>query len=89
MTLQEFIDWIREKFEVNVTMVMGGGKGLYNSYLSGVKHKERLPKIVEEVYTEVNPTETLSKNYLILMVNAELVACGTTAKMPKIKYTFG
>ena len=43
LTLQGFIDWMKDNKGVEVQMVTCGTMALYNAYLPGNKHAPRLP----------------------------------------------
>lgn len=90
MTLQDLMDWLKETYKVDASMISVGTLALYNGYLPKGKHNERLPRKIEDVHAEVNPQGTIAgRNYICLDVGAALIECGTDVTMPRIKYIYG
>ena len=90
MTLQQLMDWLKETYKVEASMVSVGTLALFNGYLPKGKHNVRLPRKIEDVHAEVNPQGTIvGRNYIIVEVGAALIECGTDVNMPKIKYIYG
>jgi hypothetical protein len=48
------IDWLEKEKGVEVTMINCGVLTIYNAYLPGNTHADRLPKKVEDVYKEIS-----------------------------------
>jgi hypothetical protein len=70
-------DWLLEKKGVNITMVTSGQFALYNAYLPGDKHKDRLDKKPEAIYEEIaEQALPASKYYLVLEVGGEIKESG-------------
>jgi len=71
-------------------MISVGTLAIYNSYLPGKKHNVRLPRKIEDIFAEINPSGVIDgKHYIILDIGAALIECGTDASMPKVKYIYG
>jgi len=84
------MDWLKETYKVEASMVSVGTLALFNGYLPKGKHNVRLPRKIEDVHAEVNPQGTIvGRNYIIVEVGAALIECGTDVNMPKIKYIYG
>ena len=86
-TVQEFLDWLKETYNVNTTLVSSGKLAIYNTYLPRKKHAPRLSRAIEDVYREIG-TIVEGRNYLILEVGAATVDKDIDVIMPKIKYVF-
>ena len=54
LTFQQFFDHLSEKLGIEVTLVSAGNYALYNGYLPGNKHKDRLAKKIEEVFSSIS-----------------------------------
>jgi ubiquitin-activating enzyme E1 len=86
-TVQEFLDWLKDEYKVDTTLLSSGSLAIYNSYLPGKKHVPRLSRKIEDIYAEIGePVE--GRNYLTLEVGSALIEDGTDVNMPKFKYTF-
>ena len=86
-TVQEFLDWLKETYNVNTTLVSSGTLAVYNTYLPGKKYAPRLSRAIEDVYREIG-TIVEGRNYLILEVGATIADEEIDVTMPKIKYVF-
>jgi len=53
LTLQQFMDWMQQHYQVDVSMIACGKFALYNSYLPGGKHEARKPRTLESVFDEI------------------------------------
>jgi hypothetical protein len=83
------MDWLKEEYKVDTSMVSVGNLALYNGYLPKGKHNERKGRTLEAVHAEVNPEGTIKgRHYILLDVGAALIECGTDVTMPKIKYVY-
>jgi hypothetical protein len=54
MTFQQFFDHMKERFNIDVTLVSSGKMALFNSYLPGKKHEPRRSREIAEVYREIS-----------------------------------
>ena len=88
-TVQEFLNWLKETYNVNTTLVSSWTLAVYNTYLPGKKHAPRLSRAIDDVYREIG-TIVKGRNYLILEVGAATAdeEEGIDVTMPKIKYVF-
>ena len=50
LTVQELFDHLKEKYEVDISLLTTGKFSLYNAYLPGGKNADRLPMKIEDVY---------------------------------------
>jgi ubiquitin-activating enzyme E1 len=86
-TVQEFIDWLKEEYKVDTTLVSSGTLAIYNSYLPGKKHVPRLARKIEDIYQEIGePVE--GRSYITVEVGAATLDDGIDVTMPKFKYVF-
>src|SRR5258708_2689614 len=54
LTIQEFFDQMKEKFNIDVTLVSSGKIALYNAYLPGKKHEARKSREIAEIYNSIS-----------------------------------
>jgi len=87
LTFQQFIEYFKNKLNVEVTMVACGNVSLYNAYMPGGKHAARLPMAIEKVYDEICQEDKVKKNYLVLDIGGS-TEDGADFTMPPIKYIF-
>ena len=86
-TVGEFLQWLRDEYKVDTTLLSSGPLAIYNSYLPGKKHAPRLERKIEDIYREIGePVE--GRNYLTLEVGAATIDEGIDVTMPKFKYVF-
>ena len=90
MTLQQLIDNLKERFNVDISLVSGGKVVLYNGYLPGGKHNERKGRLIEDIYSQIATDDPVpeSRNYMQLEVGGEYIPEGCDFQMPTIKYIF-
>lgn len=50
LTLSQLFEYMQKKYNIEITLVSAGNFALYNAYLPGNKHNDRLQKKVEDVY---------------------------------------
>lgn len=86
MTFDAFIAYFKTAKNLDVSMITCGSVALYNAYMPGNKHADRLPKILEQVYVEL-AKEALDRKYLVLEIGGS-DADGCDFQMPPIKYIF-
>jgi ubiquitin-activating enzyme E1 len=53
LTFKELFDHLEQTYGIEVTLVSCGSLALYNAYLPGNKHKDRLDRKVEEVHASI------------------------------------
>ena len=90
LTVQELFDHLKEKYNVEISLLTTSKFSLYNAYLPGGKNKDRLPMKIEDVYNEVCGEEAplvTGRKYIELQVGAS-IDDETDAQMPPIKYVF-
>ena len=87
-TLAQFMDQLRQKHQLKVTMVSAGRVCMYNGYLPGNKHADRLQVPVHELYERISETQIIQgRRYLAIEVSCESEA-GEDVTVPTIKYVF-
>jgi len=89
LTLQEFIDHFKEKYQLEISMISCGVSMVYAFFLSKDKLAERMPKKLSEVVASVNKQVVPeNKNYLILEICVNRMEDDEEVDVPFIKYTF-
>lgn len=80
---------MKERFNIDVTLVSSGKIALYNGYLPGNKHAVRLGRRIEEVYREISDEPIPEgRKYLALELGGEVIGEGCDFSMPTTKYYF-
>jgi len=91
LTLQQFIDHFKNKYQLQITMISCGVSMIYSFFLSKDKLSERLPKKLSEVVTSITkqplPTQ---KNHLTfeICVNRMEDEDDEDVDVPYVKYQF-
>lgn len=87
MTFQQFFDHMRERFNIDVTLVSSGKIALFNAYLPGNKHAARKTREMAEVYREISVDEPIpdSRNYLVIEIGGEVIGEGCDFAVPDRK----
>ena len=67
LTFQGLFDWLAANKGVDITMVTCGQIALYNAYLPGNKHADRLPKKPEDVYREISEQDFPEGRYYMVL----------------------
>lgn len=89
MTFDDFFKYMKEKYNIEITLVSSGKVALYNGYLPGNKHAVRLPRKIEEVYREIAEDQIPDgRDYLALEIGGEELSEGCDFSMPTVKYYF-
>jgi len=90
LTLGELMEWLKETYKLETSMISVGTMALYNGYLPKNKHKERLTRKIEDVFAEVVPKGVIAgKHYISLDVGAADIESSIDVTMPKVKYIYG
>jgi len=82
LTFQQLFDVLKERLGVDITLVSSGKYAIYNAYLPGGKHKARLSKPIEEVYSgiaEAGHEIPATRNYMIVELSGSLEIDGEQA----------
>lgn len=88
-TLGEFIENLRAEHKLKVNIVSCGKTCVYNGYLPGNKHADRLPKPLHELYQEISGVTLIEgRRYLAVEASCEHLEEGVDMATPVIKYTF-
>lgn len=89
ITFEQFFEDMKNKFNIDITLVSSGKVALYNSYLPGNKHSVRRPRLIEEVYREITDEPIPEgRYYLALEIGGEVIGEGCDFMIPTIKYIF-
>ena len=83
MTCQEFIDYIKKEYNVNILGIASNYKSIIQLYMPSKKAK--FPKLIEDIYEQNNG---LNKNQNHLWQEISCVIDSVDVIMPKIKYVF-
>ena len=83
MTIKQFIKFIKEKYNVNITLISSNNLNLYESKLEN----ENINLKIEEVFNKISKIKLFEeKNFLILDILGTFE--NQISKMPRIKYNF-
>lgn len=89
MPMGDLFKHLGEKYQVEITLVSSGKVALYNGYLPGNKHAERLTRTPEDVYSQIAEDKIPEgRRYLALELGGEVVGEGCDFSMPTVKYYF-
>jgi len=89
MTLEQFFEEMKNRFNIDVTLVSTGQVALYNGYLPGNKHSVRKPRLIEDIYREIAIDPIVEgRRYLALELGGEVIGEGCDFSMPTCKYYF-
>jgi len=89
LTLQQFLDHFKEKYQLEITMISCGVAMVYAFFLGKDKLAERLPKKLSEVVSTVNkqPVPT-NKNFLTMEICVNRLEDDEEVDVPFVKYIF-
>jgi len=89
LTLQEFIEHFKQKYQLEVTMISCGVAMVFAFFMGKDKLAERLPKKLSEVVSLVNKQAIPeSRNHLTLEICVNRIEDDEEADVPFVKYTF-
>jgi len=88
ITVQEFIDHFKEKYQLDISMISCGVAMVYAFFMAKDKLAERLPKKLSEVIATINKQSIENKNHLTLEVCATRIEDDVDVEVPYVKYTF-
>lgn len=90
MTFQQFFDHMKERFNIEITLVSCGKIALFNSYLPGGKHEARRNLEMSEVYRGIATDEPIpdTRYYLCFELGGEVIGEGCDFSIPTVKYIF-
>jgi hypothetical protein len=90
MTFQQFFDHMKERCNIDITLVSCGKIALFNSYLPGNKHGPRKVREMAEVYREIATDDPIpdTRYYLCLELGGEVIGDGSDFNIPTVKYIF-
>jgi ubiquitin-activating enzyme E1 len=92
MTLQQFLDQFKDKYQLRVTMISCGVSMIYSDFMTKEKLKDRLPRQLTDV-VEVVTKQTLpaKKNHLTFEVCVNRLEDDEDAEgvdVPFVRYVF-
>lgn len=89
ITLQEFLDYFKNKHQLEVTMISSGVSMLYSFFMGKDKLTERLPmkvsKLIENVSKQPLPA---NKKYLVMEVCCNRISDDEDVDVPYVRYKF-
>ena len=84
-TVQEFIDYMKNTYNVDISVIAAEGVTIVSTFLPS--NKDRFPKKIEDIYNEHSKVKLSdTKEYLFLEISGDVD--DATALMPLIKYNF-
>lgn len=87
LTVTQFMEEMKKKYKVEVTMISADEQAVYNSYINKDSMKERLNKKIEDIYDKISKKKADKKRkYLVLDVGGTNE--GVDVNMPKILYKY-
>ena len=85
MTCQELIDYIMEKYQVEVSIITAGNTTIIQTFMGNAK--TRLNRKIEDIYNEVSKVKLCEDTkYLNLELSGDIG--DATAIMPTFRYVF-
>jgi len=89
MTLQQFLDYFKEKYQLEVTMLSCGVSMIYSFFMAKDKLKERLPKKLTDVIAEITKQAIPeTKTYMTMEVCTNRIEDDEEVDVPYIRYQF-
>lgn len=81
---------MKEKYNVDISLVSSGKMALYNAYMPGKKHEARKAQRIEDIYRQIAVDDPVPEGryYLQLEVGGEVIGEGIDFSLPTIKYIF-
>jgi len=89
LTLQEFLDYFKDKHQLEVSMLSCGNSMLYSSFMNKEKLRGRLPKRLSEIVEEITK-KSLSpeKKYLVMEICCSLITTDQDVDVPTVRLKF-
>jgi len=89
MTLQQFLDYFKEKYQLEVTMLSCGVSMVYSFFLAKDKLNDRLPKKITDVIADITKQPIPeTKSYLTMEVCCNRLEDDEEVDVPYIRYQF-
>jgi len=88
LTLAEFIEYFKEKHQLEISMISCGTAMIYAFFMGKDKLAERMPKKISEVVFSVNKTFPQNRNHLTFEICANRIEDDEEVDVPFVKYTF-
>eukprot|EP01114_Cavostelium_apophysatum_P002407 TRINITY_DN1214_c0_g1_i1.p1 TRINITY_DN1214_c0_g1~~TRINITY_DN1214_c0_g1_i1.p1 ORF type:complete len:1031 (-),score=362.58 TRINITY_DN1214_c0_g1_i1:41-3133(-) len=89
ITLKEFIDYFKNKHQLEVTMISSGVSMIYSFFMAKDKLTERLPKKVSEVISSISKQPLPEKkDYLTLEICVNRIEDDEEVDVPYVRYKF-
>eukprot|EP01111_Echinosteliopsis_oligospora_P018356 TRINITY_DN8368_c0_g1_i1.p1 TRINITY_DN8368_c0_g1~~TRINITY_DN8368_c0_g1_i1.p1 ORF type:complete len:1024 (-),score=345.47 TRINITY_DN8368_c0_g1_i1:36-3107(-) len=90
LTLQQFLNYFKEKHQLEVTMISSGVSMLYSFFLGKDKLTERLPMKMQDLVSSISKVEVpKDKSYLVMEICANRMSDDEDVDVPYVKYIFG
>lgn len=78
---------MKERFNVQITMIGSGKTLIYNMYMPQNKHASRRRQYIEQVFAEQSQEKVQAgRNYLVLELSGECLKDKCDIQMPLVKY---
>lgn len=89
LTLQEFLDHLKEKHQLEVSMLSCGNSMLYSSFMNKEKLRGRLPKKISEIVEEITKKSLdPAKKYLVMEICCSLTTTDQDVDVPTVRLKF-
>lgn len=90
LTLQQFLNYFKEKHQLDVTMISSGVSMLYSFFLGKDKLAERLPMKMQDLVALISKVDIpKDKNYLVMEVCCSRMSDDEDVDVPYVRYIFG
>ncbi len=87
LTVDQFKEWVKEHYSVDVSMICVGKWQVFNSIMSS--HADRGGRKIEEINKQINQDGVVEgRNYLALGIAGSTTDDNTEVTMPTFKYVF-
>jgi len=89
LTLKQFINYFKEKYQLQISMISSGVSVIYSDFLAKDKKAERLPMKLSELIAQISkkPIPT-NKRELIIEIVCSRVEDDEDVEVPSVRYLF-
>jgi len=89
LTLQEFLDYFKNKHQLEVSMLSCGNSMLYSSFMNKQKLSGRLPKRLSEIVEEITKKPlSPERKYLVMEICCSLTTTDQDVDVPTVRLKF-